>query len=152
MEDNGKYYVTVSCYYSERDAETVCATVKHKGLNCFVLKAEKDGYVLGGSAKRYGEKYAGNLNTMLSLSRICYDVANSIDSLKCDQTAAKSLLKDVKSGLDGLARQNAANCFTSEIKSLIAEYEDVVHGYVYSYDVRRFQIAIADSIIKMRLY
>ena len=152
VEDGGNYYVTVSCYYSQRDAETVCATVNHKGLKCFVLKAEKDGYALSGSAKRYKEKYVGNLNTLMSLSHICYDVAISMDISTCDQDGAKSLLEGVKSGLDGLARQNASNCFSPEIKSLLAEYEDVTHGYIYSYDVRRLQIAIADSIIKIRLY
>ena len=48
--------------------------------------------------------------------------------------------------------QCTRNCFSSEIANLCAECEDVSHGYVFSYDVRRLQIAIIDSLVNIRLY
>lgn len=152
IKSGGNYYVTVSCYYVDRDAESVAATLNKKGLSCSVVKVEAGDYEMRGSAKRYGEKYKGNLETLLSLSRLCYDLANSLDGGSCSQSTAKSLLGDVKSGLDGLARINTANCFTAELDALMAEYSDVSSGYVFSYDVRRMQIAICDCIANIRLY
>ena len=152
IETGGNYYVTVSCYYVERDAETVVSTLNKKGLNCSVVKVEAGDYEMRGSAKRYGEKYKGNLETLLSLSWLCYDLANALDGYSCSQSAAKSVLGDVKTGLDGLARINTANCFTKEINALLAEYSDVSSGYIFSYDVRRLQIAITDCIVNIRLY
>ena len=32
VESDGKYYVTVSCYYTEKDALGVAKTLDHKGL------------------------------------------------------------------------------------------------------------------------
>lgn len=152
VENDGKYFVTVSCYYDKNDAVSVSSALNKKGLECSVMEVKAGDYSLRGSAKKNGEKYLGNLNTLMSLSRLCYDLANSLDKYSCDQNAAKSVLKDVKTGLDGLARQNAANCFSGEISSLRAECEDVSHGYVLSYDVRRLQIAIIDSIVNIKLY
>ncbi|MDE7400836.1 MAG: hypothetical protein K2N17_02150 [Clostridia bacterium] len=152
IENKGRYYVTVSCYYNDTDAQSVCATLNKKGLKCSVLEVEAGDYNLGGSARGKKEKYLGNLNTMTSLSRMCYDLANSLDGYSCDQSGAKAVLQDVKTGLEGLARNNAANCFSSEIANLCAECDDVSHGYVFSYDVRRLQIAIIDSLVNIRLY
>jgi len=69
-----------------------------------------------------------------------------------NQQEAKSLLAEVKTGLESLYRANKTNCFSGELSSLIAECDDASHGYVFSYDVRRLQIAITDSIIHVRLY
>lgn len=148
----GGFFVTVSCYYDKNDARSVAATLNRKGLSCSVLEVEAGDFAVSGAARKEREKYLGNLNTMTSLSRICYDLANSLDAYSCDQSGAKSVLQSVKTGLDGLARQNASNCFTSEIANLRAECDDVAHGYVFSYDVRRLQIAIIDSIVNIRLY
>lgn len=152
IEDGGGYFVTVSCYFDEKDALSVCETLNRKGLKCTVRKVEAGNYELNGSAEKNGEKYLGNLNTLLSLSRLCYDLANSIDGYTCDQSAAKSVLSDVKTGLQSLYRQNATNCFAGELKYLITECDDVSHGYVLSADVRRLQIAITDSLVNIKLY
>lgn len=152
VENDGNYFVTVSCYYDEKDALSVSSELNKKGLECSVVKVKAGDYALRGSAKRNAEKYLGNLNTLTSLSRLCYDLANALDKYSCDQSAAKSVLNDVKTGLDGLARSNAANCFSGEIASLRAECDDVSHGYVLSHDVRRLQIAIIDSIVNIKLY
>ena len=148
----GNYYVSVSCYYDETDADSVVTTLNKKGLNCSVVKVEAGDYEMRGSAKRYAEKYKGNLETLLSLSRLCYDLANSLDGYSCSQSSAQSVLGDVKTGLSGLARINTSNCFTKEIDALLAEYSDVSSGYIFSYDVRRMQIAITDCIANIRLY
>ncbi len=152
IRSGGNYYVTVSCYYEKPDAESVVATLNKKGLNCSVVTVEAGDYEMRGSAKRYSEKYRSNLETLLSLSRLCYDLANSLDGYSCSQSNAKSVLGDVNTGLKGLARINSANCFTKEIDALLAEYSDVSSGYVFSYDVRRLQIAITDCIANIRLY
>ncbi|MDE7300650.1 MAG: hypothetical protein K2N47_00625, partial [Clostridia bacterium] len=85
------YYVTVSCYYEERDAESVKNTLKKKGLSCTVVKAEVDGIDLKGRAKKNSQRYVNNLNTLLSLSHICYDLANSMETSKTDQSGAKQI-------------------------------------------------------------
>lgn len=152
IEDGGNYFVTVSCYYNQRDAENVAATLNKKGLGCSVVQVTAGDYEMRGSAKRYREKFKGNLETLLSLSRLCYDLANSLDGYSCGQSTAKSVLGDVKTGLDGLARINTANCFTKEIERLMAECSDASAGYVFSCDVRRLQIAVTDCIVNIRLY
>ena len=152
VESGGKYYVTVSCYYTEKDALGVAKTLDHKGLKCFVMKEQSDGGTLRGGAKKNAELYQGNLNTMFSLTKMCYALANSLDNYSSGQDGAKSVLSDVRTTLESLSRQNAANCFARELSALIAECKDVSHGYVYSYDVRRLQIAIADSICNVKLF
>lgn len=149
---DGSYYVTVACYYDDIDAQSVVATLGKKGLGCSVVKVTAGDYELRGSAKRNAEKFKSNLGTLLALSRLCYDLANSLDSFSCGQPSAKSVLGDVKSGLSGLADINTANCFTNEINRLIAECSDAAAGYVFAYDVRRLQIAITDCITNIKIY
>lgn len=149
---NDKYYVTVSCYYKDTDAETVCAALKQKGLNCTVVKVEREDYKLKGSAKKNAEKYQGNLNTLLSVSKICYNLANSLDAATQSQSGAKSVLADVKTDLNSLLRLNGANCFAEELSSLIAECDDVSEGIILAREVRRLQVAVCDSIINVKLY
>lgn len=152
VEQNGGYYVTVSCYYEQRHAESVCSTLEKKGLNCFVLKVEADGYKLKGNAKKNSEKYEGNLNTLLDISKMCYNLANAMDGFSCDQAGAKTLLCDLRTGLDSLARQNTGNCFSHEIAALKARCADVSYGIVLSRDVRALQIAVCDCIANIKLY
>lgn len=152
IECDGKYYVTVSCYYDDRDAQSVVATLGKKGLNCSVVEVTAGDYELRGSAKRNAEKFKGNLETLLTLSRLCYDLANSLDSYSCSQSTAKSVLGDVESGLGGLAEINKSNCFTKEIERLKAECSDASSGYVLSQDVRRLQIVITDCITNVKIY
>lgn len=152
IENGGDYYVTVACYYNDRDAQGVTETLKKKGLGCSVIAVEAGDYELRGSAKRNAEKFCGNLQTLLSLSRLCYDLANSLDGGSVSQSAAKSVLGDVSGGLNGLAAINTANCFTKDIERLKAECSDAQSGYVLSQDVRRLQIAITDCIINIKIY
>lgn len=152
IKSGDNYYVTISCYYERRDADGVASSLNKKGLGCSVVEVTAGDYELRGSAKRYSEKYKGNLETLLSLSRLCYDLANSLDGYSASQSSARAVLSDVKTGLDGLASINTANCFTKEIDRLMAEYSDVSTGYIFSSDVRRLQIAIIDSIVNIKLY
>lgn len=149
---NDDYYVTVSCYYAERDAESVKNTLKKKGLSCTVVKAEVDGIDLKGRAKKNSQRYVNNLNTLLSMSHICYDLANSMETSKTDQGGAKQVLSQVEVTLKGLLRENSANCFKEELSRLVAECEDVSEGYVFPRDVRRLQIAVTDTIVNIKLY
>ncbi len=149
---DGRYYVTVACYYDNNDAQSVVATLGKKGLGCSVVEVTAGDFELRGSAKRNAEKYKGNLETLLSLSRLCYDLANSLDGYSVSQSSAKSVLGDVGSGLSGLAAINTANCFTEDIERLKAECSDAAAGYVFSYDVRRLQIAITDCITNVKIY
>ena len=152
IEHDKKYFVTVSCYYDKADATSVCASLVNSGLNCSVTEASSQNLQLYGNAENYAEKYEGNLNTLLSLSKICYNLANSIDRREVDQSGAKTILNDVKRGLNGLKSQNVNNCFSTELDNLLCECDDVSYGYVFSYDVRRLQIAICDTILNVKLY
>ena len=151
VESGGDYFVTVSCYYSERDALSVVRTLGTKGLNCKVVKVTAGDYKLSVSAAGEREKYLGNLNTMLSLSKMCYNLANSLDDGSCGQSSAKTVLNDVSTTLQSLLRQNPSNCFTRPLSSLVGECKDVSHGIVLSRDVRRLQIAITDEIVNINL-
>lgn len=61
------------------------------------------------------------------------------------------MINNIKNTLNGLLMSNPDNCFSEEIRRLIAECSDASEGYVYSKDLRRLQIAIADSVINVKL-
>ncbi len=152
LEHDGRYYITVSCYYTQSDAEEVCAGLKRRGAECAVLEKSVDGFTLRGNAERNSEKYLGNLNTLASLSRICYDTANAMDKGEYDRTAVKNALAGVETGLKALRRENFSNCFSEGLSYLLTECADVGGDYIYSRDMRRLQIAIADCILNADLY
>lgn len=153
IEHGGKYYITVSCYYEEKDAENVCRELKDRNLSCSVLKIETEEYRLKTSyAKKHAELYRGNLNTLNSLARLAYDCANALDTGAYNQSNAKSVIADIKSGLKSLLSANENKCFTIELKRLIAECDDAAGGIIYSKDLRKLQIATADTIIHIELF
>lgn len=151
-----KYFVTVSCYYDEEDAQSVVKNLTAKGLKCSVVNVKTGGHAVRGSKNFSAEDkkllYDGNFTTLMELSEMCYSLANSLDDGSCNQQNAKSALSGVRTGLDALARNNSATCFAGEIEALRAECADVSYGNIYSRDVRRLQIAITDSIANVRLY
>lgn len=152
IEHSGNYYVTVSCYYSNNDAETVCSGLKRRGLDCSVIKIQTDAYKLRSrAAKRNCDLYLGNLNTLNSLSRVAYECANGIDN-GLNQSKAKETAKTIENSLKALLKSNQKNCFTETIEKLLAEYKYKTSGYLYSKDMRYLQIAITDAIIKAELY
>lgn len=152
LEDGGSYFITVSCYYTERDAETVCASLKRRDLNCCVIKIQTDGYKLQGrAAKKNAELYLGNLNTLDALSRVAYECANGLDN-GMNQSKAADTAKSIENSLNALLKANGGNCFTKTIENLLAEYRDKTGGYIYSKDMRYLQIAITDAVIKAELY
>ncbi|MGN0812061.1 MAG: hypothetical protein ACI4MQ_00935 [Candidatus Coproplasma sp.] len=148
----GQSFVTVACYYSQDDANSVCTQLNKKGLSCQVVKAQAPKRKLFGSAKKNVSKYEGNLNTLYSISKTCYSLANSVDNLEVGQTGAKSILKEIKVLLNGLATNNEQNCFSDELSYLITECEDIAYGYVFSYGIRRLQIAVCDCIVNANIY
>ncbi len=152
LEYGDAYYVTVACYYEDDDANTVCESLKRRDVDCEVIKIDTDEYAVANSSNANNELYLGNLNTLQSLTTLAYGCANAIDTGEYGQTQAKSVIADVKNTLNGLLNANTDNCFSGELRRLIAECTDVSEGYVYSKDLRRLQIAIADSIINIQLY
>lgn len=153
LEYKGEYYVTIACYYTKTEANRVRQNLLKRGLNCSVLSVKKDNYTIQSIGAQNAEKlYKGNLNTLYSLSQMCYECANGLDSGSYNQSLAKGVLKDVTSGLHGLKLANGENCFSGEIRRLLAECESVGNGYIYSKDMRKLQIAFADTIINIELY
>ena len=153
LEYKGDYYVTVACYYTQTEANRVRQNLLKRGLNCSVLSVETDEYTIQTVGARDREKlFIGNLNTLYSLSHMCYECANGLDTGEYNQSLTKGVLKDVMSGLNGLKLANSENCFSGEIRRLLAECESVGDGYIYSKDMRKLQIAIADTVINIRLY
>lgn len=152
LEYDGAYYVTVACYYTEREANTVCASLNRRELNCTVIAAEREEFsLLSRNARDRAELYTGNLNTLHSLSRLAYDCANGLDTGSYTQSTAKGVISDVENGLKGLKNANN-NCFSGEIERLLAECSQAANGYVYSKNLRRLQIAIIDCILNVELY
>ena len=152
LELDGEYYVTVSCYYSESDANTVCDSLARRELNCFVLKKETSGYSLPRSSEKFAALYKGNLNTLTSLSTLSYACANRLDTGEYSQADAKRVLSDILKGLKSLENANAGNCFSNELRRLIIICEDAGNGIVYSKDLRKLQIAAIDTVINIQLY
>lgn len=152
LEYGDSFYVTVACYYKENDAKSVCESLKNRDLNCEVLKIETDEYCVSKSSSEINALYAGNLNTLQSLSTLAYECANAIDTGTYGQNQAKSVILNVKSGLNGLLNANKDNCFSQHLRRLIAICDEVREDYVYSKDLRKLQIAIADVIINVKLY
>ncbi len=150
LEYGDAYYVTVACYYDEKEADAICQSLKHRDLNCEVLKISTDEYTVASVAADV-KLYLGNLNTLQALTTLAYSCANALDTGEYGQTQAKSVINDIKNTLNGLLISNPDNCFSEEIRRLIAECSDASEGYVYSKDLRRLQIAIADSVINVKL-
>ncbi|MDE6597447.1 MAG: hypothetical protein K2K60_02275 [Clostridia bacterium] len=150
---DGNYYATVSCYYSENDADGVCSSLKRRGLDCSVLKISTDKFKLKTrSARKNAELYAGNLNTLNSLSLLAYECANALDLGNYNQSKAKDVASALKSGLNGLLRANENNCFTDRLENLVDICDDKCDGYIYSKDMRYIQIAVTDVIINAEIY
>lgn len=149
IEHSGKYYVTVSCYYEEKNANAVCESLKRKNLDCEVLKIETGDYPLPASANR--KLYLGNFNTLFSLSTLAYECANSLDTGDYGQINAKNVICDIKKGLNGLLNSNTDNCFARPLKRLISLSEEAGGGIIHSKDLRKLQIAITDCIINIQL-
>lgn len=153
LEYDGNYYITVACYYSENEAQRVKQTLLKRGLNCSVLHVETNNYTIQSFQTSDKEQlYLGNLNTLYSLSELCYQCANGLDTGEYNQNSAKGVLANVKSGLSGLKNANNENCFYGELRRLIAECEAIEGGFLYSKDMRKIQIAIADTLINIELY
>lgn len=152
LEYGDDFYVTVACYYDDNDATAVCESLKRRDLDCEVVKIETEEYKVANASNANNALYLGNLNTLQSLSTLAYGCANALDTGEYGQTQAKSVIADIQNALKGLLNANPDNCFSAQIRRLIAECADAGEGYVYSKDLRRLQIAIADSIINAKLY
>lgn len=152
LEHDNVFFVTVACYYNENDAKSVCESLKRRDLNCEVVEISTDEYGIASASTAQNKLYLGNLNTLHSLTTLAYGCANSIDKGEYGQTQAKSVIANIQNTLKGLLTANPDNCFSGHIRRLIAECENVSEGYVYSKDLRRLQIAIADTIINVKLY
>lgn len=152
LEYNNSFYVTVACYYRDNDAKSVCESLKRRDLDCEVIKIHTENYTVASASDADKNLYLGNLNTLLSLTALAYGCANAIDTGSYGQTQAKNVIEDIRNTLKGLLNANPDNCFSVQLRRLIAECADVSEGYVYSKDLRRLQIAIADAIINVKLY
>lgn len=152
LELDGEYFITVSCYYSENDANAVRDSLARRKLDCFVLKKEITEYPLPRSASKNAELFRGNLNTLTSLSSLAYACANKLDTGEYSQANAKQVISDLLKGLKSLQNANMSNCFSNELKRLTIICEDAGSGIVYSKDLRKLQIAIADTVINIELY
>ena len=152
LEYGDSFFVTGACYYDDKDANNVCENLKKRDMECEVVEISTEEYYVANASSANNKLYLGNLNTLQSLTTLAYNCANSIDTGEYGQTQAKSVITDIRNALKGLLTANTDNCFSGEIRRLIAECDNVNEGYVYSKDLRRLQIAIADSIINVKLY
>lgn len=152
LQSDGEYFVTVACYYTENDANAVRDSLARRDLNCFVLKKETEDYALPRSAESNARLYKGNLNTLTSLSSLAYACANGLDTGEYSQTDAKRVTGEILKNLNALRGANGGNCFSGELKRLATVCEDASSGLVYSKDLRKLQIAIADTVINIKLY
>ena len=152
IEFNENYYVTFSCYYSDKEAQAVCSNLKRRDLDCEILKIELKRFKLQNrNAKKHQKLYLGNLDTLYSLSALAYECANGLDTGEYSQERAKSILSSVTDTLNGLLKSNENNCFTASIKNLLDECEKAGSGYLLSKNMRYIQIALVDKILHAEL-
>lgn len=142
-----RYYITVSCYYSEEDAKKVQGGLQFKDLNCTILKTERKNIRARGNASLY----LGNLKTLHSLSEIAYVCANKLDTGEIGQEEVKKIFADFKSGLNGLISLNQENPFTEKLLNALAICEDRERGFIKSADMRYVQIALIDIILSVEI-
>lgn len=153
IEYDQKYYVTVSCYYNKADALSVCESLKKRQLDCEVLEVITDEYKLQTpSSGNNAQLYLGNLNVLYSLSTLAYECANSMDRGDYGQIQVTNVISEVENGLKSLLNSNPDNCFSPTVRALLGDCGTIKDGYIYSKDLRRLQIAIADAIINAKLY
>ena len=151
ISHNDSFFITFSCYESEKEAKSVCSNLKRRDFDCAVLKLEvKELKLQNRNAKKNQKLYLGNLNTFASLSAIAYECANGLDTGGYSQGKAKQILATITETLNGLLKSNENNCFTQSIKSLIDECEGF-GGYLYSKNMRYIQISLADKILHAEL-
>ncbi len=145
-----KFYVTVSCYYDEASANSVCFNLKNCGMECGVLAVSVTEKSLSKANSSNAELFSGNINTLEQLGKILYNLANGIDKGEITQSGAKDTLNTVLSGLEGLYAANCENCFSSGLSNLITICDDIINDdYIYSKNARKLQIAIIDSFISV---
>lgn len=152
LEYGDVFYVTISCYYTKPDADGVCETLKKRNFNCEVLKVSTGDYTVNSRSKKNNKLYLGNLNTLVSLSSVAYECANRLDTGEYLQAQAISVVEEIKTALGGLLSANKDNCFTTPLRRLIAECTESGDGFIYSKNMRKLQIAIADAVINADLY
>jgi len=145
VESGGRYYSVVSCYYSEADAESVNKKLNGDGILCEVLEVSAGGYkVEGGKAE--AKICAGALNEMLSLSKVCYELANSLDKYECDQRNALSVMENVRDLAVDL-KEERGGYFAEKLTKIVEYCEEIISGYVISRDVRYVQVQFCDAIV-----
>ena len=94
------YYVTVSCYYTERDAQAVCDSLKKRDLDCSVLKTEITQFKLKGfSAQRNAQLYLGNLNTLTRFPPLPTTAQTGLTRASLRKARQKKLSLPLKAGL-----------------------------------------------------
>lgn len=143
------YYVTVACYYSEEDAQSVCSSLGSQGLSCHVVEACTEGYDLSSDNSRDRSNILGALTALDQLGLIFYQTANSLDSGEISVSAAQSVIDDARSTLSGLSRSNSGNALYDEIEYLIALVDDISGSYIYAREIRALQVAVCDAILNV---
>lgn len=146
----GKYYVTVACYYSYEQADSVRASLKRQELDCKILEVEIDSPRISGAGNK--NLYTGNLNTLDSLSHMAYDCANALDTGAMSQSSAKGVLKDIQKSLKTLIAKNPDNCFYEELIRLDTICDNISGGRLYAAELRTFQVAVCDTIVTLNIF
>ncbi len=145
----GEYYVTVACYYSVEDAQSVCNSLYNAGLSCQVVEASVQSYDIPHALSADRESIVGSINSLNQLGTILYEAANAVDSGLMNNTAARGVLTDVRSTLNGLSAANADNALYDEIEYIIALVDNINGGYIYARELRALQIAVCDCILNV---
>lgn len=149
LEYSDGFYVTVACYSDEQSAESVQAALKRRNLGCEILKAERTKYAT--KDRKNAERYAGNLNTLVSLADMAYNCANSLDTGEFGQSKAKEIISAIKSGTEAIKNSEAGNPFSVCAETVSDICDEIKKGYIYSRELRFLQVAIADAILNIDL-
>lgn len=143
IESGGNYYAVVSCYYEKADAESVIYKLEAEGIKCGVLEISAQGYRIKGS-KADAKECENVMNTMLSLSKVCYNLANSLDKFDCDDKSARLVICDVRDLAEELNGVSA--CFYDDLTDITEFCDEIMSGYINSRDVRNLQIQFCDAL------
>ena len=143
----GKYYLTFACYYEDREAQSVCSSLKKQGLDCEVLNIRIDGYPVSQNNSSAANEYYGCLDTLCQIAGVMYNTANALAEGLLSQQGAKGVISASSLALRSLYKNSALAPFKSDFNYILSEMEEAANGFVYARDVRALQVALCDCVI-----
>lgn len=150
----GETVVVLSCYYTERDATVVQATMSERGVQTTVLKRTRGNFSVDGGGGK-SARIAANAKTLDSCARLLYDTANGLERTQLGQDDARAALGGVVQSLGGLAEGNGESFYglwNVELQRIQRRARETGEGIVFARDLRYLQVALCVLNLEIERY